>query len=98
MLMIRRTVEKFEEVTADKTVSRKIEDIAVELGITIEISAYVYGEYDWIITITAENIRQVKKFADSVVVLHPGVIERITIMQTLMFIKKHYILNPDRKK
>ncbi len=98
MLMIKRTVKKLEEVTADKIVSRKIEDIATELGITIESSAYVHGEYDWILTITAGNIRQAKKFADSVVVLHPGVIERITILQTLMFIKKHYIHNPDRKK
>jgi DNA-binding Lrp family transcriptional regulator len=98
MLLIKRTAKQLEKVTADKIVSRKIEDIATELGITIESSFYVHGEYDWIITFTAEDIKQAKKFSDSVIMLHPGVIEKITIMQTLMFIKKHYIVNPEKTK
>jgi len=98
MLLIKRTAKQLEKVTADKIVSRKIEDIAAELGITIESSFYVHGEYDWIITFTAEDIKQAKKFSDSVIMLHPGVIEKITIMQTLMFIKKHYIVNPEKTK
>ena len=97
MVMIKRTTKKLEETTVNKIVSRKLEDIAAELGVTFESSFYVHGEYDWVITCTAEGIRQAKKFSDSVVALHPGVIEKITIMQTLMFIKKQYILNPDRK-
>jgi len=98
MLMIKRTTKQLEEATADRIISRKLEDLAAEIGITIESSFYVHGEYDWVITFTAEGIRQAKKFSDSVVALHSGIIEKITIMQTLMFIRKQYILNPDRKK
>jgi len=98
MLMVKRTTKQIEEKTVDKIVSRKIEDLVAESGITIESSFYVHGEYDWVITFTAEGLRQAKKFSDSLVVLHPGVIEKITIMQTLMFIRKQYILNPDKKK
>jgi DNA-binding Lrp family transcriptional regulator len=97
MLMIKRTANKLEEKTVNIIVSRKLEDIAVELGITIESSFYVHGEYDWVITFTAQGIKQAKKFSDSVVALHPGIIEKITILQTLMFIRKQYILNPDKK-
>ncbi len=98
ILMVKRTTKQIEEKTVDKIVSRKLEDLVAELGITIESSSYVHGEYDWVITFTAEDIKQAKKFSDSLVALHPGVIEKITIMQTLMFIRKQYILNPDKKK
>jgi DNA-binding Lrp family transcriptional regulator len=98
MTMIKRAAKQLEKVTADKIVSRKIEDIAKGLGITIESSFYVHGEYDWILTFTAEDIKQAKKFSDSLITFHPGVIEKITIMQTLMFIKKQYILNPEKIK
>jgi DNA-binding Lrp family transcriptional regulator len=98
MIMIKRTSKQLEKVTVDIIVSRKIEDFATKLGITIESSFYVHGEYDWILTFTAEDIKQAKKFSDSLIAMHPGVIEKITIMQTLMFIKKQYILNPDKAK
>ena len=98
MVMIKRTTKKLDEATANKIISRRLEDLVAEIGIMIETSAYVHGEYDWVLTFTAEDIKQAKKFCDSVVALHPGIIEKITIMQTLMFIRKQYILNPDKSK
>jgi DNA-binding Lrp family transcriptional regulator len=98
MLMVKRTTKQLEEKTVDKIVSRKLEDIVTELGITIESSSYVHGEYDWVITFTAQDIKQAKKFSDSLISFHPGIIEKITIMQTLMFIRKQYILNPEKTK
>ena len=98
MLMVKRTTKQLEEKTVNIIISRKMEDLAAEIGITIESSSYVHGEYDWVITFTAEDIKQAKKFSDSVIALHLDDIEKITILQTLMFIRKHYILNPDRKK
>jgi Lrp/AsnC family transcriptional regulator, leucine-responsive regulatory protein len=97
ILMIKRTTKQLEEKTVDTTISRKIGDLAAEIGVTLESSFYVHGEYDWVLTFTADDIRQTKKFSDSLVAFYPGVIEKITIMQTLMFIRKQYILNPDRK-
>jgi len=98
ILMVKRTTKQVEEKTVDKIVSRKLEELVAELGITIESSSYVHGEYDWVLTFTAEDIKQAKKFSDSLITLHPGVIEKITIMQTLMFVRKHYILNPEKMK
>jgi len=98
MLMVKRTAKQLKEATADRIISRKLEDIAAEIGVTIESSFYVHGEYDWVITFTGQDIKQAKKFSESLVAFHPGVIEKITIMQTLIFIRKQYILNPDRKK
>ena len=95
MLMIKRTMEKIDEKVVDTIVSTKTEDIAKELGVTIVSSAYVHGEYDWILTCAADDILQAKKFSDSLNALYTGT-QKITILQTLMFIRKQYILNPNR--
>jgi len=97
MLLVKRTTKQLEETSADRIISRKIEDFAAKIGCTIESSSYVHGEYDWVTTFTAKDIKQAKKLSDAFVTLHPGVIERITILQTLMFIRKLYILNPEKK-
>jgi Lrp/AsnC family leucine-responsive transcriptional regulator len=96
MLMVKRSTKKLEEKTIDIIVSRELENMTTELGITIENSFYTHGEYDWVITFIAQDIRQAKKFSNSLIALHPGVIEKITIIQTLMFIKKQNILNPEK--
>jgi DNA-binding Lrp family transcriptional regulator len=98
ILMLKRTTRRVEDKEVDIIVSSKTENLATELGVTIESSAYLHGEYDWILTFTTENLTQAKKFSDTVIALYPNSIEKITFMQTLMFIRKHYILNPDRKK
>jgi len=98
MLMVKRSMKRLDQKTIDKIVSRRLEDIIREADITIESSWYVHGEYDWVITFTAKDILQAKKFSDALVTFHPGVIEKITILETLIFIKKHYILNPEKDK
>jgi len=91
-------MKKPEEKIVDTIVSRKTENIVTESGLTIESSYYTHGEYDWILRQTVENLTHAKKFSNSLNALHPGYIEEITLIQTLMFVRKHYVLNPERKK
>ena len=98
MVLIKRSMKRLDESTIDIIVSRKLEDLIKDIGITIESSSYVHGDYDWVLTFTAKDIIHAKKFSDSLLVLHPGSIEKISIMETLMFIKKHYILNPEKSR
>jgi hypothetical protein len=95
--MIKRTMEKIEEKVVDTIISTETEELGKKFGITIESSAYAHGEYDWILTFTAQNIRQAKRFSDSLMTLYPGGTEKIVILQTLMFIRKQYVLNPDKE-
>jgi DNA-binding Lrp family transcriptional regulator len=97
-LMLKRTSKPLKKETADRIISRRAEDILKKLQGTIESSALVHGEYDWVVTFTAKDIKQAKKYSDTLIALHPGEIEKITLLQTLMFMKKQYILNPERKK
>ena len=98
MVLIKRSMKQLDETTIDIIVSRKLEDLIKDIGITIESSSYTHGDYDWVLTFTAKDIIHAKKFSDSLLVLHPGSIEKISIIETLMFIKKHYILNPEKSR
>jgi DNA-binding Lrp family transcriptional regulator len=98
MVLIKRSMKRLDESTINKIVSRRLEDVIKELGITIESSSYVHGDFDWILTFTAKDIVQAKKFSDAIVMFHPGVIDNISIVETLIYIKKHYILNPEKAR
>jgi DNA-binding Lrp family transcriptional regulator len=97
-LLIKRTIKKLDIKTVDIIISRKIEDAVSNMGVTLESSYYVNGEYDWIVTFTAQDILQAKKLCEALLVLHPGVIEKTVLLETLFFVKNHYILNPESKK
>ncbi|DAC72820.1 MAG TPA: Lrp/AsnC family transcriptional regulator [Thermoplasmata archaeon] len=97
-LLIKRSYRPLEEKTADVIIKRKLDDLASEMGITIENSYYVHGKYDWIITFPAQDIRYAKKFSEVILNLHPGIIKEIELMQTLYFVKKYQALNPNAKK
>jgi len=96
--MLKRTSKPLKDGTADRIISRRAEDVLKKLEGTIESSALVHGDYDWVVTFTAKDIKQAKKYSDTLIALHPGEIEKTTLLQTMMFVKKQYILNPERKK
>lgn len=98
VMLVKRSNKKIDETVVDQIISRKIEDLIHNLGITVENSFYTHGEYDWIITFTANDILQARKFADTLTILNKDIIQKIVIVQTLMFIRKQYILNPERTK
>ncbi len=98
MLMLKRTPKPLKEEETNRIISRRAEDLLKELGGTIESSALTHGEYDWVVTFTASGIKQAKKYSDMLIALHPGEIQKVTLLQTLIFIKKQYILNPEREK
>ena len=98
MIMIKRTSKQLEEKIIIEIVLDKIKDIAAKSGCDIESVSYVHGEYDWIITFIAKDITHAKKFSESLFGMYPGFVEKMTIMQTMMFIKKQYVLNPDKRK
>jgi DNA-binding Lrp family transcriptional regulator len=96
--MAKRTMKKVNEDITNEIISRKFETMVTELGIKIESSYLIHGDYDWVITFYAQDIRTAKKLADLFSESHPGYIEKATIMQCLMFIKKQFILNPEKMK
>jgi len=70
----------------------------MQLGITIETSSYVHGEYDWIATFIAPDIVNAKKFSELVKTTYPDTFQKIDLIETLFDIKKQNIFNPNTNK
>jgi DNA-binding Lrp family transcriptional regulator len=98
IFIAKRTSNKIDEKIIETIISRKLETAAAELGIIVENSYYIHGEYDWILTATGKDIIDAKRFSDLLMKQYPNIFQSITIMQTMFVIKKQYVLNPEREK
>ena len=97
-VLIKRTSLPFTEEIANTVINRKIENLVPSSKVRIENSYYVHGEYDWIITFTAENIRQAKKFCEIMNSIYQGHIKELHLLETMFTIQKQGILNPETHK
>jgi len=97
-VLIKRTNLPLTEKLADNIIVRKIEDLLPSTRMKIENSYYVHGKYDWIIIFTAENIKQAKKFCETLNNIYQGYIEELHLIETMFTIKKQGILNPEAGK
>jgi len=68
------------------------------MGITVESSYYVHGEYDWILLLTAKDLQHAKKFTDLLFGVFPGDVEKISLSQILFIQREHSVINPDQTK
>ena len=98
MVLIRRTTEPLSEELTSKIIKRNIEPAAKKLGVVIDSSFYVHGIYDWIICFSAEDIADAKHFGDILLRTYPGHIADLQILETLFWIKKHGVTNPEKEK
>jgi len=97
-VLIKRTVTPLTNELAEKIVNRDIEKSIKKEAITIECSYFVHGKYDWIICLTAENIKQAKKFCDILQNVYTGHISDIIILENLFSIRNHGLLNPNKEE
>ncbi len=93
--LIKRTNKPVSRGTAESIAWNRLEYIYTDLGISIESSHYLHGEYDWAIIFTAEDLRHAKKFGDRLMQNYPGLIKKLNLMQILFSSKDHYVYNPN---
>ncbi len=94
-LMLKRSVKPMDEKALDALASQARQDT---LGVTIESLSFVHGEYDWIVSFTAPDIMMAKRFCETILATFPGVFERVSLMETLVAVRKHHVANPNVKK
>ena len=94
IMLIKKTTLPIDEKVADKIVTRKLESIAPKTGVKIENSLYVHGVYDWMVSFTAKDIKQAKKFCEHFIELYSGYIAELNLLETLFSVKKQGVLNP----
>ena len=98
ILLVKKNTVPIDGKTLDTIISRELDKLAENIGVTIETSKYVHGEYDWVLSITARDIKQVKMFSEIFYKLYRDHITKLHILETLFTTKKQQILNPENKK
>jgi DNA-binding Lrp family transcriptional regulator len=98
ILLLKRTTIGLPDNEKKRIIDREIIGIAKKYGMIIENSAYLHGQYDWMVTCLAPNVVVVKKFADEMNRNYPDFLENLLILQSLGFFTKNYIVNPEREK
>jgi hypothetical protein len=49
ILLIKRKNIPITEELVDKIITRRLEDLALKIGVKVESSLYVHGMYDWML-------------------------------------------------
>jgi len=98
ILLLKRTSEKFDHKTLDEIELRQFKNEYAPMGIAIESSYYIHGEYDWMVIFTATDLIQAKKFSTILFEHYPGIAEKINLMQIIFTHRAHYIPNPNQTK
>jgi DNA-binding Lrp family transcriptional regulator len=98
VLLLKRTMKPFNDMKVDELVEKKFTQWFEPLGVRIESTYYVHGDYDWVLIFTAPSLLQAKKFSKILFDHYPGVAERVSIMEILFTGRAHYVLNPDQSK
>lgn len=94
VLMLKRSGASMDEKILELFTSQQMLD---DLGVTIENIFYMHGEYDWILSFTASDIREAKKFCETILKSYPRMFTRMSLMETLVTVRKHNVANPNAK-
>jgi len=97
LILIKKTNKPLEQL-ADIIISRDIEKKTKELGIIIQTSQYLHGDYDWQLSIAAGNIKFAKKFCEILVTLYGEYIGDLVLLEALFAVKQFGLTNPRIKK
>jgi len=98
LLLMKRNTQKVSSKIVDILLSREFEAVVTKLGITVETSSYVHGEYDWITSFLAPDIVYAKKFSELVKTTYPDTFQKIDLVEILFDIKRQNIFNPETSK
>jgi len=98
ILLLKRSNQPLEKNTVETIARSRLEHTYLDLGISIESSYYLHGEYDWAMVFTAVDLRYAKKFAGLLIENYPGIIIKMNMMQILFSAREHHIFNPNPNK
>jgi len=86
-----------------KDAIRKIIDLTahkkgLKIGVDVECSSYLHGEYDWMIIFTTSDIKNAKRFNEIINKEYHNIIREIHIIEDIFSVKKCGQVNPELNK
>ena len=97
-VLIKRTTKGVTENALDTVIKRELKTEMEKMDIYLEDSCLILGSYDWLISLTAENIRRVKRFTESFNQLFRDYVQGIDILEVIFPVEKSGVQNPNLKE
>ena len=94
IILIKRSTEPVDDAI-QKIIDFTIEDYSDKMEIEIIDSCYLHGHYDWMFTVTAEDMKNVKRFTHLLSKEYQLWINEILVLQNIFPVKKCGIFNPN---
>ena len=98
VLLVKRTTVPISEDIVERIISRKLEDLSSRANVEVITSRYSHGTYDWIISFRAEDIKKAKKFCEIFNNLYRKYVAGIDLLETLFFVRREGVLNPEPER
>ncbi len=95
LVLVKRTNKPISSNQLDIITTRKLKKETSKMGVNIECSYYLHGSYDWFICVTAESIREVKKFTEGFTRMFNDVISEIKTQEVIFQVEKNNFTNPN---
>jgi len=93
LILLKRLPNPMKKETLDTMVKGKLKGMT-EIGVDIDSSFFVHGMYDWVWDVTANNIKQIKRFCGILKKTLSGHLSDIQVLEVLFPIKEGCIDNP----
>jgi DNA-binding Lrp family transcriptional regulator len=97
IMIIKKSIKPMDNLV-DKIVELTMQRKGKEIGIQIEYSMFLHGEYDWMFVFLAEDMRAVKRFSQVLSQEYGDIISDIKIMENVFPVQKNGIVNPNVEK
>ena len=97
-ILFKRSIEPIDKKVQNQMSEEEINNYFPELNITVEDILYVNGEYDWMLSITAPGIKEMKIFCEKFMRKYSKHIEAYDALETILTVRKQGIKNPSIKE
>ncbi len=97
VMLIKKSVTQIDNAV-EKIVKLTMQRKGEEIGVNIDYSLYLHGEYDWMLIFTAKDIKHAKIFGEILISQYSDVIKDVKLMETLFTVQKAGITNPEVEK
>jgi DNA-binding Lrp family transcriptional regulator len=97
IMLIKKSVQPVENAV-NKIIDLTMHKKGEEIGVDILCSSYLHGKYDWMLVFSTDDIKNVKKFSETLIREYQQVISEIDIVEDIFPVKRCGIANPEVDK
>jgi len=97
-VLVKRSTHPFNKDVVNDVVKGSLEDRFKDEKISIRNILFVHGEYDWIITFTAPDIKMMKRFCEKMMEMFGDYISDYKVLETIIPIRREGIKYPNIEK